>query len=155
MFRPERSKNDWSRKLWVLWYQYENIFENCCSILHTPRNVKRWGKIANPVYTMRKILQHKWDVKANNWDLVNWHISTGIVTRIAWAIKYLSLNTCLNVTIYKDPNDSLKRLIFLIVCNEIFGVISVDFSMINFIICTPGRESHCFRHNEDPIKGPL
>ena len=45
--------------------------------------------------------------------LVYWHISTGILTRIPC---YPRRNTLWNVSIYKDPNDSLKRVVYVAEC---------------------------------------
>ena len=62
------------------------------------------SEIALPLPPLRKILQRKRHFEANHGIPVNWNVSTGILTRI---VRYPRQNTCLNVSLYWHPNDSL------------------------------------------------
>ena len=57
-----------------------------------------WGKFCNKNNTLKRAIGMP----------VNWHISTGILTKIA---RYPRQNVCLNVSIYWHLNDTLQSVI--------------------------------------------
>ena len=84
--------------------------------------------------------------------LVNLHISTDILTRMA---RYPRQNTCLNVSVYYDFNDPLKRVVYVAEFFPVFMHIYLTRLFFSDNSFNNERIIHAILHIQYSIYGPI
>ena len=85
-------------------------FQSCFDEVNPCKKI-RWERIFVDIYTEKKCIRKNDTFNRVIDILVNWHILTGILTRIT---NYYGQNACWSISIYWNPNDWLKHVVYVL-----------------------------------------